>query len=229
MVFNVLWLTSVICWTGRVAAHCTGFPNYCSLRRVQQIYGQWEKSSIPTITPGTRIKLTICNLNRLNTCASREKHNQPGRGPEEINSKTLWLASSSHFLFFAFLLSPLPPIFLLSLTGRTLHSLTLWHSLTLTALFLISGPLSVSLFNTLTSYSTEISIIKGVEPFAREWAPAIQYGWLKACLSIESYTQPFFPPPTLHPQTRPMTSLSRCSHSGPCPASRIHGYICPQL
>lgn len=101
MVFNVLWLTSVICWTGRVAARCTGFPNYCSLRRVQQIYGQWEESSIPTITPSARIKLTICNLNRLNTRASREKHNQPGRGPEEINSKTL----------FVFLLSPGPPIF----------------------------------------------------------------------------------------------------------------------
>lgn len=111
MVFNVSWLTSVICWTGRVAARCTGFPNYCSLRRVQQIYGQWEESSIPTITPSARIKLTICNLNRLNTRASREKHNQPGRGPEEINSKTLWLASSSLYLFFVFLLSPGPPIF----------------------------------------------------------------------------------------------------------------------
>lgn len=59
---------------------------------MQQIYGQWVESSIPTITLGPGIKLTICNLNRLNTAASGEKHNQRGRGLEEINSRTL------HFL-----------------------------------------------------------------------------------------------------------------------------------
>ncbi len=111
-----------------MAARCTRFPNYCSLRRVQQIYGQWEESSIPTITPGTGIKLTICNLNRLNTPASGEKHNQPGQGPEEINSQTLCLLPLSPFLSF------LPAIylstyFLLSLTGWTLYSLTLLRSL----------------------------------------------------------------------------------------------------
>lgn len=58
------------------------------------------------------------------------------------------------------------------------------------ALFPISGPLSFSLFNTLTSYLAEISIIWGVEPFTREWASAILYGWLEARLSVGSYTQP---------------------------------------
>ena len=93
-----------------------------------QIYGQWEGSSIPTITLGAGIKLTICNLNRFNTPASREKHNQPGRGLEEINSHTQSFSSLSPFLSF------LPAIYsstysLLSLTGWTLYSLTLLHSL----------------------------------------------------------------------------------------------------
>ncbi len=126
-VFNVLWLTSVISWTGRVAACCTGSPNYCSLRRVQQIYGQWEESGIPTITPGARIKLTICNLNRLNTPASREKHNQPGRGLEEINFKdsVLFLLSLSLFCPSCYLLAHLFLTFSYRLSASLSNSLAL--------------------------------------------------------------------------------------------------------
>lgn len=77
---------------------------------------------MPTITPHARIKLTICNLYRLNTSASREEHNQPGRVPQEINSK-----GSQPFFF---LLSPLfsthPPI---SLTlSSSSFALTPFHS-----------------------------------------------------------------------------------------------------
>lgn len=119
-VFNVLWFTSVIGLTGREAAHCTDLPNYCSLRRVQQIYGQWEESSIPTITPHARIKLTICNLNRLDTPASREKHNQPGRVPQEINSKAHCLFPLS--LLLVSLTVSSSTYFLLSLTDWTLYT-----------------------------------------------------------------------------------------------------------
>lgn len=93
---------------------------------MQQIYGQWEESSIPTITPAAWIKLTICNLNRLNTPASREKHNQPGRGPEKINSKALCLVS-----FCLFPVSPLPPIsyFLLQVERFISFSLALHFTL----------------------------------------------------------------------------------------------------
>lgn len=141
-VFNVSWLTSVISWTGRVAAHCTLFPNYCSLRRVKQIYGQWEESSIPTITLGAGIKLTICNLNRLNTATPREKRIRPGRGP----GKSIHGLSVFYLSFF-----PL----------STRFSPTLLHSLHFTLLYsygFVSHQWS-SLFNALTSYLAEIFII----------------------------------------------------------------------
>lgn len=144
--------------TDKVAAHCSPFPSYCSLRGMWQIYGLWEESSNPTITPGSGIKLTICNLNHLTTLASREKRHQPGQGLEEINSQIL--SFSSLILTLLFCLSP-DLLILQSHTGWTLYSLTLLHSPHFTslytyALFLISDPLS---FNTLTTYLAEISII----------------------------------------------------------------------
>lgn len=129
---------------GRKAAHCTGLHNYCCLRRVQQIYGQGKESSIPTLKPHARIKLTICNLNRLNTPASREKHNQPGRVPQEINSKARCLLPLSLSVS-VFLTISLSTHFLLSLTGWTIYPLARLQSLQFTLfctfLFLITGPI----------------------------------------------------------------------------------------
>lgn len=73
-------------WFDRGSSYsCTSSCNYCSLKRVWQINGQLEEHSIPTITVGAGIKLTICNVNHLSAPGLGELHNQPGQSPEEIN------------------------------------------------------------------------------------------------------------------------------------------------
>lgn len=86
-VSNVSWLTSVI-WPDR-QRHCSQHwpPQLLLFKESAADLWPVRDSGMPTITPHARIKLTICNLYRLNTSASREKHNQPGRVPQEINSK----------------------------------------------------------------------------------------------------------------------------------------------
>lgn len=86
-VSNVSWLTSVI-WPDRQRRCLQHWPPQLLLFK-ESAADLWpvRDSGMPTITPHARIKLTICNLYRLNTSASREKHNQPGRVPQEINSK----------------------------------------------------------------------------------------------------------------------------------------------
>lgn len=224
--FNVLWLTSVTGWTGRVAARCTCLPNYCSLRGVQQIYGQWEESSIPTITPGTGIKLTICNLNRFNTPASREKHNQPGRGLEEINSQALFCL----FLlspFVSFLLSYLSTHFLLSLTGWMLYSLTVLHSLHFDSFLHLQLCFSSVALSPLSSTHWHLSWQRF--PLSKEWEylpgnwlqPSTMADWRLVSLLDLTLRHSLFSP--LWAQIRLLTSLSRCSHRGPCPVNGIYG------
>lgn len=166
--FNVSWLTSLIGLTGRKAAHCTGLPNYCSLRGVQQIYGQWEECCVPTFTPHARIKLTICNLNRLNT--SREKRNRLRRVPQEINSEARWRLPLSLCLSFSpsssSSSSSSSTSLFLSLTGGTFSSLM--------ALFLITGPLSCSLSSALWHLTWHrFPLSKEWNHLSGEWASAI--------------------------------------------------------
>lgn len=170
-VSNVSWLTSVI-WPDRQRRCSQHWPPQLLLFK-ESAADLWpvRDSGTPTITPHARIKLTICNLYRLNTSASREKHNQPGRVPQEINSKGSQPFFSS--LPCARLIHRFPWLY----PPAALHSLhftLFFFFLTLMTLFPATtlSP-SPSLLNTVTSYLAEISIIWGVEPFIRGWAPAI--------------------------------------------------------
>lgn len=192
---------------------------------MRQIYGQWEESSIPTITPGAGIKLTICNLNRLNTPASRE-HNQPGRGPEEINSQTVFLSPLSPFLSRYLLVHPsLTFSYRLSALVSDSLALTSFHSFL--HLRLCFSSLAVSPFLS----STRWHLTWQRPPLSKEWnhlpgnglQPSTMADWRLVSLLDLTLCHPLFSP--LRAQIRLMTSLSRCSHSGPCPVTSIHSPV----
>lgn len=201
-VFNVSWLTSVINWTGRVAAHCTLFPNYCSLRRVKQIYGQWEESSIPTITLGAGIKLTICNLNRLNAATPRQKQNQPGQSPGKsiLRLSVFYLSSFPLSARFSPTLSHSPRFTLFDSYGFVSHQ---WPSL-------LSLHHTDILLGRDFHYLKSGTIYQGMGFNHLLWLSESLF----LCWVAHSSIRSFFL--ALHTWIRPMTRVKTCSHTGPC-------------
>lgn len=167
--------------------------------------------------------MTICNLNRLNTPASRERHNQPGRGSEEINSQTLCLSSLCFSVFSRYLLVHLVLTFSYRLNALFFNfsALTPFSLFSiLTALFLISDPFfSSSLQHTDILLGRDFHYLRSGTIY--QGMGFCHLLWLTGGLSLYwMFSHPLFSP--LQAQIRLMTSLSRCSHSCPCSSAGIH-------